>query len=190
MQVLRFLLFLTSFFSLFDLNGQISFYKLYSNNGYDAGEGIVQLEDSSYVICGSSSSFTEGPSQAFILHVDSVGNHLWSKHYGGPELESARRVLYKKNVGYYLAGFTNSFGSGAYDFFLVKTDLQGELIWQKTYGGAEWEKVNDAALTKDTGVMMVGETNSTNGNATDVFIVRTNSFGDTLWTKKNWWTRC
>ena len=184
MQVLRFLLFLSSFFFLFDLNGQISFYKLYSNNGYDAGEGIVQLEDSSYVICGSSSSFTDGPSQAFMLHVDSLGNYLWSKHYGGPELESARRVLYKKNIGYYLAGFTNSFGSGAYDFFLVKTDLQGDVIWQKTYGGTEWEKVNDAALTKDTGVMMVGETNSTNGNATDAFIVRTNSFGDTLWTKK------
>ncbi|MFO0495131.1 MAG: T9SS type A sorting domain-containing protein [Flavobacteriia bacterium] len=165
------------------MNGQIAFYKLYSNNGYDAGEGAVQLEDSSFVICGSSSSFTDGPSQAFMLHVDSVGNYLWSNHYGGPELESARRVLYIKNIGYYLAGFTNSFGNGAYDFYLVKTDLQGELIWQKTYGGTEWEKVHDAALTKDTGAIMVGETNSTNGNATDAFIVRTNSGGDTLWTK-------
>ena len=165
------------------MNAQIAYYKLFSNNGYDVGEGIVQLEDSSYVICGSSSSFSEAPSQAYMLHVDSLGNYLWSKNYGGPEFESARRVLCVNNEGYYLAGCTNSFGNGAYDFYLIKTGQQGELLWQKTYGGSEWEKVHDAALTKDNGVIMVGETNSNAGNSTDAFIVRTNSEGDTLWTK-------
>ena len=52
------------------VSGQIDFYKIYTNNGYDFGQGIVQLEDSSYVVTGSSSSFQNGASQAFLLKVD------------------------------------------------------------------------------------------------------------------------
>ena len=55
--------------------GQNSFFKLYSGSGYDRGEGIVQLEDSSYVITGSSSSWSES-SQAFLLKIDAEGNEL------------------------------------------------------------------------------------------------------------------
>ena len=54
--------------------GQNSFFKLYSGSGYDRGEGIVQLEDSSYVITGSSSSWSES-SQAFLLKIDAEGNY-------------------------------------------------------------------------------------------------------------------
>jgi hypothetical protein len=162
---------------------QIAFFKLFSNNGYDFGQGVVQDSDSTYMVCGGSSSFTEGPSDAFLLKLDSMGTYLWSSHYGGAETDFARRVLYKSGVGYYLAGFTNSIGAGAYDYYLVKTDEAGTMLWEKSYGGTEWEKVNDAALTKDTGVIMVGESNSTPGGDDDIYIVRTNAEGDTLWTK-------
>lgn len=164
--------------------GQISFYKVFSNNGYDYGQGVIQLEDSSYVICGSSSSFTEGPSQAFLLRIDSLGNYMWSQAYGGSESEWGRRVLFKKNFGYFMTGYTNSSGNGAYDAFLMKIDESGILEWQKTYGGTDWEKINDAALTRDTGTILVGQTNSTLNGDTDAYIIRTDKNGDTLWTKR------
>lgn len=177
-------IFLLSFILVPTAIGQISFFKLFSNNGYDFGYGVVQHEDSSYMVCGSSSSFVDGPSQAFMLKIDSLGNYLWSTHFGGSESESATRVLYKKNFGYFLSGYTNSFGNGAYDFYLVKTDENGGQEWEKAYGGTEWEKVNDAALTRDTGVIMVGQTNSWTGGDQDIYIVRTDISGDTLWTKR------
>lgn len=167
----------------FSMFGQINYLKHYSNSGYDAGHGIVQLEDSSYVMCGMSSSFNNGPSQAFMMRVDSLGNYMWSHQYGGFESESARRVMYKKNFGYFLAGYTNSMGNGAFDYYLVKTDENGTKEWDKTYGTVGWEKVNDAALTRDTGVIMVGETNSDIATGKDMYIVRTDKNGDTLWTK-------
>jgi hypothetical protein len=163
--------------------GQIAFHKFYSNNGYDYGQGIVQLEDSSYLVCGSSSSFTEGPSQAFLLHVDSLGNYLWSKHYGGEESDVARRVLHVPGFGYYLAGHTNSYGAQGYDAYLVQTDLNGNETWHTTYGGSGWERIYDAALTKDSGVLMVGQSFSTSNGDGNMYIVRTNKLGDTLWTK-------
>lgn len=162
--------------------GQINFFNFYTNNGSDQGQGVVQLEDSSYVITGSSSSFS-GSSQAFLMHVDSLGNYLWSKSYGGPESESGRRVLYKKNFGFFICGFTNSIGSGGFDNYLVKVDELGNLEWEKAYGGEGWERVHDAALTKDTGVIMVGETSSNFSDNQDIYIVRTDIQGDTLWTK-------
>lgn len=164
--------------------GQINFFKLYSEPGDDYGEGIVQLEDSSYVITGSSSSFFGAGSEAFLLKIDSVGNYLWSNNYGGPETDVGRRVLYKENVGFYIAGYTNSFGNGGYDFYLVKTDEAGNFEWEKSYGDFGWERVYDAVLTADTGVLMVGETNSTMNNNKDMYLVRTDQNGDTLWTKQ------
>lgn len=163
--------------------GQIKFYRLYSDNGVDKGEGIVQLEDSSYVVTGSSSSFWGGASQAFLMKIDSLGNKIWSNQYGGTDFESSRRVLYKKNVGFYMCGYTSSFGNGGFDFYLAKTDENGTLEWEKTIGGTGWEKVYDAVMTKDTGAILVGETSSFPENNKNIYIVRTDKDGDTLWTK-------
>ncbi|MBI1838569.1 MAG: T9SS type A sorting domain-containing protein [Flavobacteriia bacterium] len=164
---------------------QIQFYKLYSNNGYDFGQGIVQLEDSSYLITGSSSSFSDDhASQAFLMNIDSLGNFKWSQNYGGTESDWGRRVLAVKNYAYYVSGYTNSIGHGGYDFFLVKTDLNGNLLWEKAYGESGWEKVNDAVILADTSILMVGQTNSNTFGDNDIYLVKTDKEGDTLWTKQ------
>ncbi|MCH2225863.1 MAG: T9SS type A sorting domain-containing protein, partial [Crocinitomicaceae bacterium] len=144
----------------------------------------LQMEDSSYVVTGSSSSFTGGVgSQAYIMRIDSLGNYKWSHHYGGSESDVGKRVFFKNNFGFFITGFTNSIGDGAYDFWLVKTDDSGVEEWEKSYGDFGWERLHDAVMTKDTGVLMVGETSSNPTNNKDMYIVRTNSAGDTLWTK-------
>ena len=163
--------------------GQNNFFKMYSGSGYDRGEGIVQLEDSSYVVTGSSSSWGES-SQAFLLKIDTAGNYLWSQSYGGPESEAGKRVLYNADLGFYIAGFSNSFGSGDFDAYLVKTDLNGNKLWEKTYGKpSNWERLNDAIWTKDSTILMVGEVQATNGAASDILIIHADKNGDTLWTK-------
>ncbi len=163
--------------------GQNNFFKMYSGSGYDRGEGIVQLEDSSYVVTGSSSSWGES-SQAFLLKIDTVGNYLWSQSYGGAESEEGKRVLYNADLGFYIAGFSNSFGSGDFDAYLVKTDLNGNKLWEKTYGKpSNWERINDAIWTKDSTILMVGEVQATNGAASDILIIHADKNGDTLWTK-------
>jgi hypothetical protein len=172
-------------FAVFAFNGfsQISFYKLYSGTGYDRGEGVVQLVDSSYTITGSSSSWS-GNSDVFLLHLDSLGNYKWSRNYGGNESDIGRRVLFDTTWGYFIAGYSNSFsGYGNFDAYLIRTDNIGNKLWEKTYGGENWEKINDAIITKDSSILMVGETQPVNGQSTEIYIVKTNFSGDTLWTK-------
>ncbi len=162
---------------------QISFYKLYSGSGYDKGEGVVQHADSSYTISGSSSSWS-GNSDAFLLHLDSLGNYKWSRNYGGNESDIGRRVLFDNAWGYFIAGYSNSFSAnGNFDAYLIGIDNIGNKLWEKTYGSENWEKINDAIITKDSAILMVGETQPVNGQATQIYIVKTNLSGDTLWTK-------
>lgn len=160
---------------------QTSFYKQFSNNGYDFGQGVINMPDSSYVITGASSSFTDGPSQMFLLKIDSLGNRLWAKHFGGAEIDWGRRVRYIENEGFLVGGFTNSFGNGAYDFALWKIDESGNEEWVKTYGTEYWERVHGMEVTSDKGVILVGETNNTADGLTDMYIVRTDSLGNVVW---------
>lgn len=164
--------------------GQSSFYKVFSGLGYDVGEGVAELEDSSFVVTGSSTSW-EGSSQVFLMKVDSAGQRLWTQHYGGPEAEGASRVLFNKDLGIYAIGYTNSIGMGDYNGLVVKTDNDGNELWQKAIGETNaWEFLHDAVFGRDSSIFMVGESQDLSDGDKDVYMVRLNRDGDTLWTNK------
>lgn len=183
MQTLKILFFMVILTFAQNIHAQIKFFNIYTNNGYDYGEGVFQLSDSSYLITGSSSSFGEAPAQAFILHVDSLGNRLWSNAYGGAESDWGRRIFAVEGDGIYVAGYTNSFGNGLFDFYFFKTDFQGNLLFEKTYGGSNFEKLNGAIMMPDTTFILVGETLSNETEVEDMYLMRLKSNGDTIWTK-------
>lgn len=163
--------------------GQTKFFKIYTNNGYDYGEGVVQLSDSSYMVTGSSSSFSDSPAQVFLLKLDQNGNYVWSRNYGGTENDWGRRVLNWNDSIFYLVGYSNSLGSGSYNLFMVKTDKDGNELMQKQYNHPGWDKVNDALFTADSSIYMVGETTGTTDGDQNFYLVRTDKNGDTLWTR-------
>ncbi len=86
-------------------------------------------------------------------------------------------------IGYIIAGHTNSSGAGGADGWLIKTDDQGRELWNKTYGGAASDLFFDVQVTNDGGFLLTGRTESFGNGFYDVWVVRTNSSGDTLWTK-------
>lgn len=174
--------FLSILCSAFTLSSQVSFFKYFSGTGYDTGQGIAQLEDSSYIITGLSGSFGED-SEAFLLKLSKAGQYQWSNHYGGNEADWGRRVLYNQDLGYYIVGNSNSYSSGDYDALVVKTDLQGNQLWSKTYGTGNWEQINDAVFASDSGIVMVGSSQTLLGGGSDIYMVKLNQNGDTLWTK-------
>lgn len=166
----------------FSAISQINFFEEYAGVGNDFGQGVIQLEDSSYVITGGSSSFSGGQTDVFLLCIDSMGQYKWSTYFGADESDWGRRVMHIENYGYYVAGYSNSNVGNGFDFYLVKTDDSGIPQWQRYYGGSNWEKVYDAALTRDSGVIMVGDVES-EFEGTNAYIVRTDKNGDTLWTR-------
>ena len=177
---LKFLVFCCCFLAVSG-RAQISFFKAYSDQGYEVGEGIVQLADSSYLLTGSTSSVTAS-SQAFISQVDSMGNRLWTKSYGGSESERGRRIFHVENDGIYIAGQTNS-GAGFHDVYFFKTDLAGNLLYEKSYGSPAYDNIYDGVMLPDTSFILVGETYNTANENQNLYLLRINRMGDTLWTK-------
>jgi hypothetical protein len=166
------------------LYSQNHFYSIYTGNGYDFGEGVFQSKkDSSYYITGSSSSFSDAPSQAFVMHVDTGGTYLWSKSYGGNASDIGKRIFSIPNDGIYVAGFSSSFSNGLFDFYFFKTDTNGVLLWEKTYGGSSNEILHDALVLPDTSFILVGQTTSNPNEIEDVFITRISNKGEVLWEK-------
>ncbi|MCE3295093.1 MAG: hypothetical protein K0R65_807 [Crocinitomicaceae bacterium] len=165
----------------FSGRAQISFFKAYSDQGYEVGEGIVQLADSGYLLTGSTSSATAN-AQAFIAQVDSMGNRLWTKTYGGNESERGRRIFYVENDGIYVAGQSNS-GTNFHDAYFFKTDPDGNLLYEKTYGSPAYDNILDGVMLPDTSFLLVGETYDTPNERENMYLMRIDKTGDTLWTK-------
>jgi len=171
-------------FGLFSLVmfAQGSFYTQYSGSEYDMGHGVVQLPDSSYVLTGRSGSWGDN-AEAYLLKISKTGAYQWSQHYGSYEFDEGRRVMSHAVNGLYVAGSSMLNQATAYDLYLFNTDPNGTLSWEKRVDLGGWEFTNDAILTFDDGIVMVGSSQDPNSSNSSGFIVKTNAAGDTLWSR-------
>jgi hypothetical protein len=108
---------------------------------------------------------------------------LWTRTYGGSNHDYARSVQQTPDGGYIVAGYTASFGAGGSDFYLVKINSQGDTLWTRTYGGSNGEEARSVQQTADGGYIVAGFTYSFGAGLSDFYLVKTNSLGDTLWTR-------
>jgi ribosomal protein S11 len=99
----------------------------------------------------------------------------FAKTYGGTNYDKAYSVQQTYDGGYIVAGYTYSFGAGWSDFFLIKTDANGNIIWAKTYGGIYGDRAYSVQQTSDGGYIVVG--------AGDAFLVKTDANGNIIWAK-------
>ena len=177
------ILWLCGCFFFYVSSAQIKFQRTYGGNDYDEGRSVKQTWDGGYIIAGSTSSFGAGATDVFLIKVDSLGNLQWQKTFGGNNIEKGYSLDITSDSGYVICGYTNSFGSGGYDVYLIRTNQYGDTLWTKTYGGTDWDFGYSVKQTSDGGFVIAGGTYSFGNGDEDVYIVKTNSVGDTLWTK-------
>ena len=101
------------------LCGQNSFFKSYGGPGNDFGESVITCTDSCYVAIGASESFGNGATDLYAFKVDTGGSYIWSKTFGGPNIDYGTDLVELNDGSIILAGYSNSFSTG-YDLFLVK----------------------------------------------------------------------
>jgi len=145
-----------------------------------------QTTDGGYVVCAAvTGTLTAGGNDVYLVKFDNSGNLSWTKTYGGTGDEYGRSVQQTAD-GYIIAGYTDSFGAGGNDVFLVKTDVSGNLQWVKTYGSTGNDQGTCVQQTSDNGYIITGFTSSTNivaSNGYSIYIIKTDAIGDTLWTR-------
>jgi hypothetical protein len=169
-----------------DSNGNKLWNKTYGGSDFDFASSGLQTNDGGYIIAGSTWSFGAGDEDFWLVKTDSNGNKLWDRTYGGNKPDGANCVIQTADGGYALAGYTASFGAvdiGASDFWLVKTDSNGNKLWTKTYGGTNNEIAESLAQTSDGGYILAGYTQSLGDWRGDFWLVKTDSNGNKLWSQ-------
>jgi len=166
-----------------DSLGNSAWMKTFGGSNDDFGNSVQQTNDGGYILIGATNSFGNGNVDLWLIKTNSKGDSIWSKTFGGVLLDAGATVLQTSDLGFILTGWTKSFGSGEADIWLIKTDSNGDSIWSKTYGGMLDDYGNALDETSDGGFIIVGSTESFGFGKTDVYLMRVDSHGDTLWTK-------
>ena len=164
-----------------NVHAQLEFEHAYRNGSYDNAEAVVQQHDGGYVIAGSTSSWGNGNSDAYLFKIDSVGNCLWSKAYGTGNVEWAQDIAVTPDSGLVVIGYTNGLGAGGYDLYLLRLDSLGNLLWDTTYGGSDWDFGYSIAVTADSGYIITGETYSFGQGNADGWVIKTDPQGNIEW---------
>ncbi len=168
----------------FNTFGQVvKFEKVYGGSGYDYGNSVIQVFDKGYVVAGNTTSYGNGNNDVYLIKTDSNGYTQWQRTFGGINVDQSFSVKQTRDSGLVIAGYTNSFGHGGYDMYVIRTDRNGDTLWTKTYGGSNWDFAYSIDTTNDGGFIVAGGTYSYGKGDEDMYLVKLNALGDTLWTK-------
>jgi hypothetical protein len=166
-----------------DPNGNLLWHKTFGGSGKDYAGSVQQTTDGGYIITGLTQSFGAGKSDVYLIKTDPNGNQEWQRTFGGNSDDAGYSVQQTSDGGYIIAAYTTSFGAGSYDAYLIKTDSAGNLRWQKTFGGSGFDVVSSVQQTKDGGYIIAGQTQSFGAGSYDVYLIRTDSDGNSVWQK-------
>jgi hypothetical protein len=163
--------------------GNLEWEYVYGDSGSEGAVAVHQTTDNGYVVAGYTSSISPGNYYyAYVLRLDSNGDSLWTRAYGGGFGDSAADMKPTNDGGYIIAGYTYSYGSGESDFYLLKIDAAGNPLWTRAFGTPYYDWSTSVIETADGGYMAVGKTESDYSDPGDCYIVRTDHDGDSLWT--------
>ena len=164
-----------------DANGNEDWYQTFGGSEEETGSSVQQTTDGGYIIVGSIGSYPDH--DVYLIKTDLNGDSLWTKTFGGYYDDAGYSVQQTTDGGYIITGYTESYGAGYTDVYLIKTDTDGDLMWTQTFGGIYDEEGFCVQLTLDGGYIIAGWTSSYGAGNLDVYLIKTDANGDTTWTQ-------
>lgn len=146
---------------------------------------VQQTEDGCFILAGGTESFGAGIYDVYLIKIDSAGNKIWEKTHGGADSDCGYAIQRLDGGGYLIAGNTESFGTANTDVYLLKTDDDGNMIWQKTYGGEGSDYGWALLKAGDGGYLIAGEKEiaGERGAGFAAYLIKVDPDGNKLWEK-------
>ncbi len=186
----------------------------YGGKGQDELTSILVLPNGEYLLAGSSNSSAErtttpnpnskaaaqGGMDYWLLRIDSSGQVIWQRTYGGKYNDQLTTATTTSDGGFIIGGYSNSPASGnkteaagafGSDYWVLKLDKDGALEWQKTYGGDKDDQLQVVVNCQDKGIILAGTSASAsgktkkvnNGSGTDFWLIKLDQYGTESWQK-------
>jgi len=161
----------------------LTFQKTFGGLDVDVAYSVLELPDGNFLIIGYTKSFNAWGTDGYVVKMNKYGGAIWEKQIdlGGYEILHSGAVLNNGDV--LLVGAEKPNENAPYDLLIIKIDPQGTKIWQRLYGGAESDNAWDIAAMPDGNFVISGTTKSYGAGDKDVWVLKINSDGDTLWTR-------
>jgi hypothetical protein len=168
-----------------DSEANVQWQKTLVAKGFEMVEskGLRTTMDGGYIVAGQTDSAGAGKADIWVVKLDGDGEIEWQNAYGGPNVDRSRAVQQTRDGGYIVSGMTNSFGEGARDFWVLKLDPDGNIEWQKTYGGKDFDVSRAIELTSDGGYIVAGWSKSFGVRWGDYWIIKLDIDGKIQWEK-------
>jgi hypothetical protein len=167
-----------------DSDGNKMWDKTFGGANIDWSRCVQQTTDGGYIITGYT-ELDNGPEigDVWLIKTDSDGNEIWNKTFGGTDCEVGYSVQQTTDNGYIITGITGSYETEDLDVWLIKTDSNGNKIWDKTFGGTGIDAGFWVRQTTDGGYIITGEKETSDARYVDVWLIKTDSNGNKIWDK-------
>jgi hypothetical protein len=163
-----------------DGDGNLIWEKTCGREGDDVASSIVMDESGDILVAGyMESEWAER--DAYLIKMDSRGNILWQSVYGGYDYDGAEDIIPAGNGDFILVGYSDSFGEEEYDVWVLRIDGNGDLLWNRTFGGWNIDMGRAVAATADGGFIVVGDSSSFSEDDTDIYVLKVDGSGELVW---------
>jgi parallel beta-helix repeat protein len=159
-------------------------YRTYGGSNTDVIRSVMQTSDGGFALAGYTNSIGSGSYDFWLIKTSYDGTMLWQKTYGNTGSDMAYSIAQTSEGGYVLAGDTDYYTAGSYDFYVVKTDSSGNLAWSQKFGGTGLDSASSVVQTCDGGYLIAGETTSFGAALEDFWVVKTDSSLSKQWDQR------
>ncbi len=166
-----------------DSSGNVKWFKTLGNTTDEQAISIIKTNQLEYAILGIAKNFDTQNSDFYLINTDMNGTMNWNKTYGGSKEEVAKSFMQSNDNGYAIVGYTTSYGAGKKDIWLIKTDQNGTMQWNKTYGGIFDDEAYAIIQTIDKGYAIAGYTASYGAGNSDFWLIKTDQNGTMQWNR-------
>jgi hypothetical protein len=170
-------------FSASNSLGQITFQKTIGGISNEGGSTIVEAHDGGYVVSGNTSSYGAGSADIYLVKIDSLGNVIWTKTFGGASSEYLPTMIKTSDSCYMITTTTRSFGSNNVEkMYVLKTDISGNILWSRSFVNDDSTRATygNGIIETPGGFIAVGSDHK----ARSVFLIKADNNGDTVQVKR------
>jgi hypothetical protein len=181
-------------------NGDFEWSKFFGGSFTDTPLDVVETQNNSFIIVGSSDSKDVdisnnlGSYDFWVIHISAKGELIWEKNFGGSEIDEAYGIAKTADNNFVIVGDTRSSdkniskNNGGADVWLIKIDINGNLLWEKTIGASGFDASRSIKLTADNGFLITGSSRSSdndfiNKGQNDALLIKVDENGDLVWQK-------